>query len=97
MSQVIIESNNYWRLAGELSFITAGDLLVELTNKISTLDSNELTIDLSEIKNTDSAGLALLIELLRIDISITFCNIPERILSLSAVGGVRDLLINKGV
>ncbi len=97
MSQIIIESNNYWRLVGELSFITAGDLLIELTNKISTLDSNELTIDLSEVKNTDSAGLALLIELLRTNISITFCNIPKRILSLSTVGGVRNLLMNEGV
>ncbi|HHB92031.1 MAG TPA: STAS domain-containing protein [Thioploca sp.] len=97
MSQIIIDSNNYWRLVGELSFATAGDLLTELTNKISTLDSNGLTIDLSEVKNTDSAGLALLIELLRINTSITFCNIPKRILSLSNVGGVRNLLMNEGV
>ena len=96
MSQVIIESNNSWRLVGELSFVTAGNLLTEITNKISSLDSNELTIDLSEVDNTDSAGLALLIELFRTNISITFCNIPKRILNLSAVGGVKDLLMNKG-
>jgi phospholipid transport system transporter-binding protein len=94
MSQVILENANNWHLSGELSFTTVGGLLTELTSKIT--DSKELIIDLGKVTYTDSAGLALLIELLRSNTSITFCNIPTRILNLSAVAGVKDLLTNKG-
>ncbi|MDM8565641.1 STAS domain-containing protein [Candidatus Halobeggiatoa sp. HSG11] len=97
MSQIVIENTNNWRLIGELSFATAGKLLTDLTSKIATLEAKELTIDLKEITDTDSAGLALLIELLKLDISITFCNIPTRILNLSSVAGVEELLTQKGI
>lgn len=93
MSQVIIESANNWHLSGELNFTTAKKLLTELASNIT--ESKELTIDLSKVTDTDSAGLALLIELLRLNPAITFCNIPARILALSVVGGVENLLIKK--
>ncbi len=93
MSQVTVENANSWLLSGELNFTTVKNLLTELTRKITK--SKELTIDLSEVTNTDSAGLVLLIELLRLNPAITFCNIPDRVLNLSAVGGVKDLLISK--
>ncbi|MBE9561695.1 MAG: STAS domain-containing protein [Proteobacteria bacterium] len=97
MNKIITENTNYWHLTGELSFATVGKLLTELTSKITTLEAKELTIDLKEVTKADSAGLALLIELLKLDVSITFCNIPTRILKLSSVAGIEELLINKGI
>ncbi|MCK5876830.1 MAG: STAS domain-containing protein [Candidatus Marithrix sp.] len=95
MSQIVIENPSNWHLTGELSFTTVGKLLTELTGKIATLETKELAIDLKEVTHTDSAGLALLVELLKSDKAITFHSIPNRILNLSSVAGVEELLTNK--
>ena len=57
-----------------------------------------LTIDLQQVTQADSAGLALLIEWLRqarkANVSLSFSNIPPQMLVLIRVNGLQDTLIN---
>ncbi|EDN69532.1 anti-sigma-factor antagonist [Beggiatoa sp. PS] len=102
VSQITVEANNAWRLSGELTFTTVGELLSEFTEKMSLLDNGGAkkiqpapqVMDLSDVTRTDSAGLAFLIELQKQtkDAPITFCNMPAQMLSLASVSDVQDLL-----
>jgi len=49
-------------------------------------------LDLSDITRTDSAGLALLIELRRQNASMTFCNIPAQMHKLATLSGVQEMI-----
>ena len=90
MSQISIKNAQTWSLSGELNFTTVTSLLAEFEQS----QSLPQTIDLKEIVRTDSAGLALLIEFLKLSqkSSLIFQNIPEQILNLAAVSGVQDML-----
>jgi len=99
VNQITVEANNTWRLSGELTFTTVGGLLSELTQKMPLLDNGGANpepqvIDLSDVTRTDSAGLALLIELRRQtkNTPTTFRHMPAQMLSLATVSDVQDLL-----
>lgn len=57
-----------------------------------------MTIDLQQVAQADSAGLALLIEWLRwarkAGLSLTYINIPPQMLELIRVNGLQDTLLN---
>lgn len=97
MSQLIVENNDTWRFSGELSFVTVGYLLTEFSQRIS--QSPPKVIDLAEVTRTDSAGLALLIEILKQmkDQSIAFRHIPSQMLTLAQVSGVQEILTGHSV
>jgi phospholipid transport system transporter-binding protein len=92
MSQITIDSADHWRIEGELSFQTANSVLTEFLQK-KTVQSPK-SIDLHAITRTDSAGLALLIELIRQvpNNTLQFHHIPPQMLSIARVSGVEDLL-----
>lgn len=87
-SQLIIETPDHWRFVGELSFNTVGALLIESTRQ----QLKPQILDLLEVTRTDSAGLALLIELRKQMDTLIFQNIPAQMLTLATVNGVQDLL-----
>jgi len=92
MSQIITENTESWRIEGELSFQTANDVLTEFLQKRQV--QTPKVIDLKAITRTDSAGLALLIELMRQvpDNTLEFRNIPVQMLSIAKISGVEELL-----
>lgn len=89
----MVEDANTWRLTGELSFATVGALLTEFNQRATQTPPQVL--DLCDVTRTDSAGLALLIELLKQskETPITFRNMPAQMHSLATVSGVQELLI----
>jgi len=91
VKQFIIAEPTVWKLTGELTFATVASLLEELTAQ----PSQPAILDLQEVTRTDSAGVALLIELLRQTKSqpITFQNLPPQMLSIAEICGVRMLLM----
>jgi len=91
VNQITFEAANTWRLTGELTFVTVGALLDEFTQRAVP----PKVVDLGNVTRTDSAGLALLIELLKQtkDAPLTFCNMPAQMLNLATVSGVQDLLV----
>ena len=76
------------RVHGALTFATVPDLLKESANIIRSA-SETITIDLRDVSRTDSAGLALLIEWLRVAEShARFVNIPAQLRRLIDVSGL---------
>ncbi|OQW90994.1 MAG: hypothetical protein BWK79_18105 [Beggiatoa sp. IS2] len=88
-SQFTLEDTHTWRLSGELSFDTVSALLTDMTRQPITPQ----TLDLQAVTRTDSAGLALLIELRKRFNTLVFKNIPPQMLTLAKVSGVENLLI----
>jgi phospholipid transport system transporter-binding protein len=93
MNPILVEDVHTWRLSGELSFATVNALLAQFT-RLSNQNSPQV-VDLQDVTRTDSAGLALLIELLKQtkERPLTFRHIPPQLLSLAAVCGVQELLL----
>jgi phospholipid transport system transporter-binding protein len=84
-----IKSDELVLLSGDLTFATINKKTVQLIDfkKIN----HELVIDLAQIANSDSAGLALIIEWLKISKTgqarLRFKNIPAQLLTLAKLSG----------
>ena len=80
-------------ISGDLNFSTVIELWAQL-DKIVWMDT--MSFDLSKVTQTNSAGLALLIGLLRVAQSkktkITFLNVPDSLFQLAELSGVREFL-----
>jgi len=81
-------------LRGELSFSTVSDLSRRSAGLL--WQDEQVTLDLEGVTRTDSAGLALLVEWLRIarrkGKSIQFRNIPPQMMAVAQVVGLDSLL-----
>lgn len=85
-------------VSGVLDATTAGPLLKRSTRLFA--DFPLLQVDLSGVKQSDSAGLALLIEWLRLARQqrqrIGFQNVPPQIDALARISEVEDLFHGNG-
>jgi phospholipid transport system transporter-binding protein len=81
-------------LVGELTFDTVPDRWEESGSLFD--DSAAVVVDLAGVTRADSAGLALLVGLVRrakqSGKSLTFRNIPDKLLAIARVTGVETLL-----
>jgi phospholipid transport system transporter-binding protein len=81
-------------VVGDLTFTTVNDLLVAARRIFAPL--KVLSIDLTEVSCSDSAGLALLIDWMRLakqqNKNIVFHNIPDQMLAMAHASGLDELL-----
>jgi phospholipid transport system transporter-binding protein len=86
--------NGRFKIYGALNAETVTDLLKRSTSAFK--DATSLEIDLAEVPEGDSAGLALLIEWLRRarqrNQQIHFKNLPQQIAALARISEVEGLL-----
>jgi phospholipid transport system transporter-binding protein len=91
---LIAQDKDSFRVTGTLTFATARDLL-QLSQSLFSQASN-LSIDLSAVSAADSAGLALLIEWVRIasraNKPICFLHVPTQLRTLAKISDVEQLL-----
>lgn len=91
-AQLQVISLELWQLKGELSFQTVTFLLSEIT-KSRYLPK---TIDLKQVSRSDSAGLALLVEILRLahqhQQTIHFSNPPLQLQRIAQAAGLIEIL-----
>ncbi len=84
-----------WHLSGSLSFDTAARLLRE-AQRLADEHGWPRVVNLAEVKRSDSAGLALLLELLRLagaaNQSPRFEHPPEQLLSIARMSELETLL-----
>ncbi|MEJ2514713.1 MAG: STAS domain-containing protein [Gammaproteobacteria bacterium] len=92
--EFVDKGDGHFAVRGDLTFRTAGIALAE--SKELFADHSILEIDLSEVKRTDSAGLALLLEWVNWAKNyvreIRFRNVPDEIFSIAQISEVDDLL-----
>lgn len=86
---VTLQPDGLVMLAGDLTFATINKKTVQLINFKKMPDN--LVVDFSQVKQSDSAGLALVIEWLKISKKmqrqIQFKNIPPQLLTLASLSG----------
>jgi phospholipid transport system transporter-binding protein len=100
MSETRIEAlgEGRFKVAGPLSFETVKPLLIRSTAEFGALPRVE--IDLSGVTQSDSAGLALLVQWMRQaraqQQQIRFKNIPSQLLALAQISDLDELLLANG-
>ncbi|MBI5612634.1 MAG: STAS domain-containing protein [Gammaproteobacteria bacterium] len=84
-------------LSGELTFATVPDLYHA---SLAWFADKSLAVDFAQISKTDSAGLALMTEWLRLarekNCRVEFLNIPEQVQEFIRVSGLQDVLLKAG-
>jgi phospholipid transport system transporter-binding protein len=84
----------HFRVSGVLDASTAREVLEESESRFEQF--KELDVDLGGVGESDSAGLALLIEWLRVarqgNKAIRFANVPAQIEALARISEVDDLI-----
>ena len=87
-----------FRVSGILDASTVTGILEESSRKFA--GHSGITVDLSLVKESDSAGLALLLEWLRLARGgggkIYFQDVPQQIMALARISEVDDLLLENG-
>jgi len=88
------ESAGRYRLSGDLGFIAAADLLQR--GRAAFAGHRSVRIDLSEVSDADSAGLAVLLqwvrEARREGRELFFAHLPKRLADLARISGVSDFV-----
>lgn len=86
---LIEQAPGYYTLEGRLTFASIDKQTPTSFKFLKGMDS--ICIDLSKVEATDSAGLALMIEWIRLSrmsrVRLGFKNIPEQLLALAKLSG----------
>ena len=94
--EVIAASPDRLDVRGVLTFVTARRAYDAGLRALRKNGAPRLLIDLSGVTESDSAGLAVLIEWLAVGTragrDVRFANLPEGIRAVAEIGGVADLL-----
>jgi len=94
MAQVEKINAGQYKITGDLDFSTVTALLTQLHTLLGS--DLEMTVDLSSLGRSNSAGLALLMELKgdakRLNRKITFVGIPQLLLDLASMSNVAEIL-----
>ena len=93
-----LQGDGVFRLSGELSFDTVEALLKRGGDLLGS--ANNICIDLAGVTHSDSAGLALLIEWLRLakrqNAVLKYRTLPAQLKALASISEVEELLSNHG-
>ncbi|MGJ0516158.1 MAG: STAS domain-containing protein [Methylomicrobium sp.] len=86
---IVDQGAGHYLVDGDLTFATIDKRTVKALAFLTT--HKEITIDLARVGNTDSAGLALMIEWIKYCRAkrtlIRFSNVPKQLLSLARLSG----------
>ena len=86
---IIDKGEGYFLVDGDLTFATIDKRAAKSLKFLSTY--KEITIDLGQVRNTDSAGLALMIEWIKSSRAkrsqIRFIHVPKQLQSLARLSG----------
>ncbi len=86
---IIKEGRGHFVIEGDLTFATIDKQTLKSFSFLKA--AKDITIDLGLVSNTDSAGLALMIEWIKYSrdnrTHIAFKNIPEQLLNLAKLSG----------
>lgn len=98
MSEARIEAlgSDRYRVSGVLDAFTTPKLLEQSAGHFSSQSSADIHVDLGGVTESDSAGLALLIEWLRIGRQRSqrfhFGNVPKQLAALARISEVEELI-----
>jgi phospholipid transport system transporter-binding protein len=86
---IVDKGAGHFLVDGDLTFATIDKRTIKSLNFLTA--QKEITIDLAQVRNTDSAGLALMIEWIKYCRAkrtlLHFSNVPKQLLSLAILSG----------
>jgi phospholipid transport system transporter-binding protein len=89
-------SEYHYQLTGSLSFKQVAKVINLLDIAISSANNSDLSVDLSGITHSDSAGLALLVEWLRRarshSVRLVFLNLPKQLREIARISALLPIL-----
>ena len=87
------QAPGYYTLEGSLTFASIDKQTPKSFKFLKGMES--ICIDLSQVKATDSSGLALMIEWIRISrmsrVQLRFKNIPNQLLAIAKLSGFNEI------
>ncbi len=87
--KLLKQTNREYLIKGDLTFFTINDKSAQLLHLSKSRD--EICVDLSQVNSTDSAGLALIVEWIKLakqaDTRLVYKNTPQQLLTLSQLCG----------
>jgi phospholipid transport system transporter-binding protein len=87
---IVSKGNGRWLIHGELTFASIHGKFIESPPFLR--GSQDIILDFSQVTNTDSAGLALMIEWIKITrhqrAQLHFKNVPKQLLNLAKLSGL---------
>ena len=96
MSSQISGGEGRFQVSGELTFNTVTALLAESRRTLFAAPAEALELELKGVSRADSAGLALLIEWMRMaraaNCTISFRHLPEQLQAIARTGELEPLL-----
>lgn len=95
-AQTISGEAGRFQVSGELSFSTVNAVLAQSRETLFAHPAGQLELDLGGVTRVDSAGLALLIQWMRMaraaNCEIRFHRLPEQLLAIARAGELDGLL-----
>lgn len=92
----LLGEGGHYRVSGELTFSTVNALLNESRAILFSGAGEALELDLGEVSRADSAGLALLIQWMRMahhgGRTIRFLNLPQQLLAIAEASDLDEIL-----
>ncbi len=98
MSEARIESlgGERYRVSGVLDAVTTPKLLEQSAERFASQSGVDIHVDLGGVSESDSAGLALLLEWLRVarkrSQRLHFANLPKQVAALARISEVEELI-----
>jgi len=94
--EIIHVDSERFKLVGELSFVSVQEGMKKGA-KLFDFHANKMVFDLTGITKADSAGLALLLEWLRLaslnGVDLHYVNLPRQLQAMAHVAGVDEILV----
>lgn len=88
--------NGHYAIEGELNNQTVPDISKQLHTLISAVEGKNITLDLTLVSRSDSAGVALLIEMMQlaksVNLTLLFSNLPQQMKDIAGISGLLDIL-----
>ena len=95
-SSINTNENGHYALEGELNNQTVPEISQQLMKLISSVSGKNITLDLALVSRSDSAGVALLVEVMQLtksaNLTLLFTNLPQQMQDIAGLSGLMDIL-----
>ena len=94
--KIIEQSQGIFAIEGELNMQTVPGVSRQLLEILPMIKGEKFTLDLALVSRSDSAGVALLVEVMQqakaAKLGLSFSNLPQQIKDIAGISGLLDIL-----
>ena len=90
------QSQGIYAIEGELNMQTVPGVSRQLLKLLPMAEGEKFTLDLAAVTRSDSAGVALLVEVMQqakiAKLTLLFSNLPQQMQDIAGISGLLDIL-----